>query len=126
MSPTFQNGDAALMQHIYDTSQLSYNDVIVIKSNKVNQTIVKRIIGLPGDTVQIINQSVFVNNVLYSEASTFDPIIDSGNASAPIHLSDHEFFVLGDNRNASIDSRFDTIGLIPESSIIGKIIWSFL
>lgn len=86
--------------------------------------ILKRVIGLPGETVQIMDGTVYINgSPLYEPYFSDAPAItDPGNASAPIVLGNNEYFVLGDNRPESIDSRSDKIGLISADSITGKVI----
>jgi signal peptidase I len=123
MSPNYNNKDILLMNKC--NPHITYNDVIVIRSDNVKQTIIKRVIALPGDTIQIVDGIVYVNNKVFTEDSDVPPMNDSGMAREPITLGNDEYFVLGDNRNASIDSRFEPIGLIPASSIIGKVLFHF-
>lgn len=125
MNPTYSDKDMVLIRKFNIENQIKHNDIIVIRHEAAKQTIVKRVIGVPGDTIQIIDGNVFVNQQPYDEVRNFTPIKDAGLASEPITLADSEYFVLGDNRNASIDSRFDSIGVIPASSIIGIVIFDF-
>ncbi|WP_330587622.1 signal peptidase I [Anaerocolumna sedimenticola] len=83
---------------------------------------IKRIIGLPGETVQIIDGKVYINNKLLNEHYGKEEIsLDrEGIAVKPIILGDKEYFVLGDNRNHSMDSRDPEVGNISKSAIIGK------
>ncbi len=83
---------------------------------------IKRIIGLPGETVQIIGGKVYINNKLLNEHYGKEEIsLDrEGIAVKPIILGDKEYFVLGDNRNHSMDSRDPEVGNISKSAIIGK------
>lgn len=122
MYPTYKNRDITLISKFRVRANLKANDVIVIKSASSDRTIIKRIIGTPGDTVQIIHGLVYVNGEPFKEAAEFEPITDAGNASEPILLEDDEYFVLGDNRNSSIDSRFDEIGIIHAAEIYGKVL----
>ncbi|MFI3176779.1 MAG: signal peptidase I, partial [Eubacteriales bacterium] len=80
---------------------------------------VKRGVGLPGETVQIIGGSVFINGVVLEE--TYDFISEAGIAEKELVLKTDEYFVLGDNRNNSEDSRSSTIGAVSSDSIIGKV-----
>ena len=82
---------------------------------------VKRIIALPGQTVQIVNGQIIVDGVVLTEEYGAEEIIDPGSASDEITLKDDEYFVLGDNRNKSTDSRFVTVGMIKKERIIGKV-----
>lgn len=107
------------------TKKLNYGDIIVFRTgNSVfGRMYVKRIIGMPGDTIQIIDGAIFVNEVnenkLISGADAFPIVKDAGIASSPFTLKENEYFVLGDNRNNSKDSRF--FGSVKQSQIIGKV-----
>lgn len=114
MQPTLQEGQMLIVKK-YNVD-INYNDIVVINKNK--KIIIKRIAGLPHDTVQI-NDYVFINGEKKDNIYTKNP----GNAKEKIILKQNEFFVLGDNRQNSIDSRFDEIGIIREDEIIGKIIF---
>jgi signal peptidase I len=95
-------------------------DVIVFPYQKRNYFI-KRIIGLPGETVYIDEEgNIFINDVLLSENFGKERINDPGIASNPIVLGEDEYFVLGDNRNDSFDSRYYEVGNIKKENIIGR------
>ena len=79
-------------------------------------------LALPGDTVQITEGILYVNDVPQPTPDGFSLMEDAGNAAVPITLQPGEYFVLGDNRNHSIDSRFAEVGIIPAASIAGKVI----
>lgn len=82
---------------------------------------VKRIIGLPGETVQIIDSEVYINGNKLGETYGKDPITDPGIAEEPITLKEDEFFVLGDNREVSEDSRF--FGPLEKKNLSGRVIF---
>lgn len=82
---------------------------------------VKRIIGLPGETVQIdYNGTIYIDGNPLDEKYGIETIVDPGIAVAPITLGDDEYFVMGDNRNNSKDSRWADVGNIKRTDIIGR------
>ena len=116
MLPTYHNMQLVLVDK--HSNEFHYNDVIVFTNEKLNATLIKRIIAIPGDTVQIIDGIVYVNNIP-SPFLTGDKIISySGIASSPLHLSSDEYFVLGDNYEKSKDSRYPEIGCINSDVIL--------
>lgn len=121
MLPTYHNWQLVIVNKL-DT-RYNYGDVIIFTNQNLHSTLVKRIVALPGDTILIQNGSLYVNNIPSSIQPANHKIIYSGIASAPITLSDDEFFVLGDNYNVSKDSRYSSIGCIKKSAIIGKVIF---
>lgn len=84
---------------------------------------IKRIIGLPGETVQIIDDTIYIDGEPLDENYGKELIKDAGDAAKPIKLLEDEYFVLGDNRNDSTDSRSSDVGTIVRSRIIGKAIF---
>ena len=113
MFPTLKNGNIVFIKKY--NLDLKHNDIVIIK--KDNKTIIKRLVGLPNDKIEI-------NDYLYINGEKNDNLYieDKGNISNEICLKNNEYFVLGDNRQNSIDSRFDEIGIITKDEIIGKII----
>lgn len=83
---------------------------------------VKRIIGLPGEKVQIIGSNIYINDELLEEHYGKEPIKDPGRAASPIYLGEDEYFVMGDNRNRSKDSRNEQVGNVKKENIGGRVI----
>lgn len=83
---------------------------------------VKRVIGLPGETIQIIGSDIYIDGEVLEENYGKDPIEMAGIAAEPIKLGKDEYFVLGDNRGASQDSRYREVGVVHKSSVEGKAI----
>jgi len=94
--------------------------VFLPNGNKNSHYYVKRVVGLPGETVQIRDGNVYIDGVLLAENEQFDKMIDPGIAQNELLLASDEFFVLGDNRNSSEDSRSGNIGAVRKDTIIGK------
>ena len=123
METTLQEGDKVIINKLaYRFSKPNRFDVIVFKQRGKEHSYynIKRIIGLPGETVQIKDGVVYINGEPITEKSAVDVINNPGLAVEPITLEDKEYFVLGDNRNLSEDSRFANIGNVVLDDIIGK------
>lgn len=124
MADNLNNGDEVLVnKFIYAISNPKANDVIVFlpNGNEKSHYYIRRVIGVPGDKVQIKDGAVYVNGVLYNE--TIEGIVaieEAGIASEEIVLGENEYFVLGDNRNNSEDSRYANIGNIQREHIVGQ------
>lgn len=137
MEPTLSNGDSVIIQKLsYYLGEPERFDVIVFPvkdegegKQQEKSFYVKRIIGLPGETVQIQDGLVYINGKkLSTDSYCLSKILDAGNASVPITLKEEEYFVLGDNRNMSTDSRNSFVGLVKKNDISGKVflrIWPF-
>ncbi len=123
MEPALYNGQEILMNRIiYRLSTPKRGDVIVFlpNGNQNSHFYVKRVVGLPGETVQIREGRVYIDGVLLNEDESFDKMSDPGIAQNEVILASDEFFVLGDNRNSSEDSRSGNIGAVKKDNIIGK------
>ncbi len=97
-------------------------DIIVFPFLQQEETFyIKRIIGLPGETVQIDEEgNIYVNDELLDEGYGKEVIADPGRAIEPVELGEDEYFVLGDNRNNSVDGREPSVGNIRRENIIGR------
>ena len=123
MEPGLYNGQEILINHfLYKIVSPKRGDVIVFLPNGNQNThyYVKRVVGLPGETVQIKDERLYINGVLAEEDEVYDKMADAGIAENEILLGIDEYFVLGDNRNNSEDSRSGNIGPIKRDNIIGK------
>lgn len=123
MNPTLQNGDNLIVDKLsYRFGKPQRFDIIVFPYKyKENTNYIKRIIGLPGETVQIdFDGNIYIDGQVLEEDYGLETILNPGNAVEPITLGDDEYFVMGDNRNNSEDSRFSDVGPIKRSDIIGK------
>lgn len=123
MNPTLFNNDSLWLNKLtYHFQNPKRFDIVVIDTDlNGGEYIIKRIIGLPGDTIQIKNQKVYINGKrLQTDIYGKEPIEDAGAAANLMVLGKNEYFVLGDNRNDSDDSRFPEVGVIKKNRIIGK------
>jgi len=123
MNSTLNEGDKIIINKLaYLKREPERNDVIVFSQSKSSHGYynIKRVIGLPGETVEIVNGEVYINGVRHLEVIPVEAMRVAGLADEAIHLGENEFFVLGDNRNYSEDSRFANIGIIVKNDIVGK------
>ena len=123
MQPTLHDGDNLIVDKIsYRFTDPKRYDIIVFPYRYQEDTFyIKRIIGLPGETVQIINGYVYINGELREdEVYGAEVMEDAGIASEPITLGEDEYFVLGDNRNHSSDSRDPNVGVLHRDELIGR------
>ena len=124
METTLFDGDNIMLDKLsYRFRAVRRNEVICFVSGKEKETLVKRVIGLPGETVRINAGSIYINE---------EPINDyiggisfSGRAEQEILLGKDEYFVLGDNRKDSIDSRYDEVGNVRRKDILGRAFFLF-
>ena len=131
MEPMLQDGDNLIVDKItYHFKAPQRFDIIVFPFQYKEDTYyIKRIIGLPGETVQITGEgTIYIDGEVLEEGYGREVIRDPGNAYSPVTLGEDEYFVLGDNRNNSSDSRSSSVGLIHRKDIIGRAwvrIWPF-
>jgi|GEM_PF-90898 len=120
MESTLENGDDIIVEKFsYLTNNPERYDIIVFReSESVNY--IKRVIALPGETIQITEGKIYINERAIFDAYGNAKMEDGGIAEKPLKLGQDEYFVLGDNRNASKDSRDKAVGVIKRDQIIGK------
>ena len=124
MEPTLQVGERFFVNRaLYKVSSPKRDDIIVYKTSGSDDAAlhIGRVIGLPGETVQISNGNILINGEVYDESHDFPEISNAGVASSGISLESGEYFILGDNRNNSEDSRYGDIGNINKKYIVGKV-----
>ena len=124
MYPTLNDGDQLIVDKIsYRFKDPKRFDVVVFPYRyEHNKRYIKRIIGLPGETVQIIDGEVYIDGELLRDpfGEQIGLMEDAGIAAEPVTLAADEYFCLGDNRNNSKDSRFSDVGVIHKDELIGR------
>ncbi len=123
MSPTLENGEQILVNRIgYKLFDPKRNDLVVFlpNGNEKAHYYIKRVIALPGDRVQIKDGIVYINGEPFEEKAEVSAIENPLLAEDEIVIGKDEYFVLGDNRNNSEDSRYASIGNVKKEHIIGQ------
>ena len=122
MENTLSDGDNLIVDKItYRFSDPKRYDIFVFPYQyEENTYFIKRIIGLPGETVQIVDGIIYIDGEALQESYGREVMKNSGLAADPVTLGEDEYFVLGDNRNDSTDSRDPSVGKIKRNQIIGR------
>lgn len=123
MSPVLKNGDVVLVDRlIYNAIKPKRGDVIVFKpgGNENAHYLIKRVVGLPGETVQIADGKIYINEKECTEGIYVSDIQSAGIAAKPVELGEGEYFVMGDNHAGSDDSRTADVGNVRRRDIYGK------
>lgn len=126
MNPTLSDGDLIFVLPV--TNNIQYGDIVVTNSDiHYGESIIKRVIALENDTVFIdfSNGQVFVNNEPLKETYIAEPTYVYGDVTFPLTVPEGTVFLLGDNRNHSIDSRYSSVGCVPVSQLNKKYISLF-
>lgn len=124
MTNTLQNNDLLLINRVvYKFQAPEYKDIVVLNTNVNNGEIfIKRVIGVSGDTVKIKDNKVYVNGTELDEKYIREPMVN--NTDMEVVVPEGKIFVMGDNRNNSIDSRSLMVGMIDyKKDVIGKIMF---
>lgn len=123
MNPNLNDGDNLIVEKLsYRFRDPQRFDIIVFPPQGApNEHYIKRIIGLPGETVQIDYEgNIYINGEILEEDYGLETIQNPGRAAEPITLGEDEYFVLGDNRNNSTDSRTEKVGNVKRNTITGR------
>ncbi len=129
MDPTLADGQSLIMDKIsYRFSDPERFDIVIFpgvydETTGTSPYYIKRIIGLPGETIQIVDGKVEIDGEVLEEDTygITDYIEEAGIAEEPLTLEDDEYFCMGDNRPVSLDSRYEEVGPVTREEIVGKI-----
>ncbi len=124
MLPNFAEGDFVIFNRIEEN--YSFGDVIVVQSVEEQDNVVKRIIAVPGDTIEITSDlRIIVNGNEIRETWQSTGTLSQGTASLSFKLDEGEYFVLNDNRDVNNDSRNKKYGNIEQENILGIVVYRF-
>jgi len=117
MYPTIKIGDNIFVSRIYNYNKIKRGDIIVFYSKELGETLIKRVIGLPGETVKVNpDGTVWVNNLQINEPY----VKNNGGKVGSFNVPKGEYLFLGDNRANSDDSRYWKNSYISKSDVQGK------
>ncbi|MCX7884089.1 MAG: signal peptidase I [Caloramator sp.] len=122
MYPTIKVQDRIFVTRVYHPEKLKRGDIVVFYSDELRERLVKRLIGLPGDRIDIKNGTVYINGKKYNEPYVFNK--DDYTSSETFVVPSGEYFFLGDNRPNSLDSRYWQYSYIKADKIEGKAIFT--
>lgn len=125
MYPTLNDRECLFVNKIvYEVGEPDRYDVIVFHPKVSPEScFIKRVYGLPGETIQIKDGEVYVNGETVPDIYGYGDTDYSGIAGNEITLKKGEYFVLGDNRQVSEDSRYEEVGPVTKESIMGRVTW---
>lgn len=121
MEATLSPDDSVLIDKItYRFKDPKRFDIIVFRQNGTKEDLIKRVYGLPHETIQIIDGNFYIDGEEIKDVKGLEPPEFAGDANEPITLREGEYFVVGDNREVSIDSRYAEVGIVTSTKIIGR------
>ena len=124
MTPTLRNGDIVILDKLsYRFSEIKRDDIVALYYADT-KFLVKRVVGLPGETVELKDNKLYINGKYYEEKYLGDDIVTDNFSLEELNyttIPDDMYLVLGDNRGDSMDSRDSDVGLIPKKDIYGKV-----
>ncbi len=134
MEPNFYHGDLVFVNKLSMRIGAPERGNVVIcrlHSDDMEENLIKRVIGLPGDEIALISDedceedeyALYLNGERVEEPFLGEPMRSRGNIEYPFIVPENSYFVMGDNRNASSDSRKRSVGAIPKEDLVGKVVF---
>jgi len=124
MAPTLSDGDRVILNRaavVFGSARAG--DIVAFPyPNNPSEYYIKRVIGVPGDVVDLVNGNFYINGEPLQDAFSHDQIWSGGNTNFPVTVEEGRVFVLGDNRNNSKDSRYLSVGTISDRDILGRVL----
>ena len=124
MEPTLVHGDMVLLNRFnYIFSSPQVGDIIAFPpyENDPTRYYIKRIVAKPGDVIDLVGYSFYINGEPMDDDFSYEPLRSFGDLEFPFEVKEGQFFVLGDNRNGSMDSRFSSVGTVSSDVMVGKV-----
>ncbi len=129
MEPNFHHGDFLVINKLeVRLHDMGRGDVVIcrMREGSYQENIIKRVIGLPGDVIDWKKNDtgvydLYINGKYMAEPYIKDNVKEIGNVLYPYTVPEHSYFVMGDNRNASTDSRRSSIGVVEQKQIVGRV-----
>jgi len=132
MEPNFHHGDLVFVNKLSTSiGSPDYGDVVICKLDEGSsyENIIKRVVGLPGDEIVIAEKDgeedvydLYINGELIEEPFLGEAMESDGNIEYPFVVPENSYFVMGDNRNESLDSRRESVGAIHKDDLMGKVV----
>lgn len=126
MTDTLQPNDYIIMyKRAYTSKEPQRGDIVIFESeladdNGNDKLLIKRVIGLPGDVIDLDGENVYINDELYLEDYTRDGYTPAVDEVYHYEVPEGCYFMMGDNREGSIDSRYPEVGYVEKDAIVGK------
>lgn len=122
MEPTLHNHDILIVNRLKPKFGIvKLGDIIVFPHNDIDsKNYIKRVVGVPGDEVDIIDNKLYINDIHLDEPYIYEEMKNMGDIQFPVTVPQNYYFVMGDNRNHSSDSRYSDVGMVSIRHIVGK------
>ena len=120
MEPSYHSWQFVLLDK--HTKQYDCGDVVAFQCDGLKAVLIKRVVAVPGDTVQIVDGVLYRNGAPTEEGLVNGSLDYAGIAEKTVTLGENEYFLLGDNYEESKDSRYEKVGCVLEEDILGKVI----